>query len=148
MHFIRILGEVLTPYQNGNKGLFHHKQSDTEDENMGNIGKKRSTVLDHILGKNMRVPPGKPPSMVSRAANGPGGEKKVGASLVPQFMQCSLMMLWCIRALRYAKCRVATLLIALHKLQHLTGAALPFFFSLAMPCELLEINWSMCNQSN
>lgn len=56
-----------------------------------------------------------------------------------KFMQCSLMMLCCVRALRNAKCWVATLLIALHKLQHRTGAALPFF-SLAVPCERLEIN--------
>lgn len=56
------------------------------------------------------------------------GRKKDVASLVPQFLQCSLMMLWCFRVLRYAKCRVATLLLALHKLQHLTGAVLPFFF--------------------
>lgn len=50
------------------------------------------------------------------AANGPG-------ELWPhslRFMQCSLMMLWCVCALRCATCRVATLLIALHKLQHVT----------------------------
>lgn len=101
-----------------------------KDAKMGNK-EKRSAARDRIPGEKTRgSPPRKnlpPPLLVppTRQEGGGGGEMWPRSF---KFMQCSLMMLCCVRALCYAKRRVATLLIALHKLQHLTGAALPFFF--------------------
>lgn len=105
-----------------------NKARQKKDAKMGNK-EKRSAARDRIPGENTRVPSSKnlpPPLLVP-----PTRQEGAGGEMWPRsfkFMQCSLMMLCCIRALCYAKRRVATLLIALHKLQHLTGAALPFFF--------------------
>lgn len=73
---------------------------------------------------NMSVPPWD--LIPFRTCSHYTGRKKEMWPQLLKFMQCALMMLWCIHVLCYAKCRVATLLIALHKLQHLTGPALPF----------------------
>lgn len=105
----------------GQKRCQNGEQRKTKHSARSHSWRKQEGPSSKTLPPRLHVPP----------TRQEGEKKKEMWPHLFKFMQCSLMMLCCVRALCYAKRRVATLLIALHKLQHLTGAALPFFSSLA-----------------